>query len=257
MFKLIVTLLISSFFIDSSWGTNELRELEYAEKIESSSVSGDIIWLKAQSRDFLALYIETEKKANLGTAIIIHPMGGNPDQKKLMSPLRTFLPENNWASLSLQMPIMEVGAEIADYFRLFDNAKARIQAGIEHLKKGGVKNIVLIGYGLGGMMALYFLQEEANAAEIKAIVTVSLGVPRTEHKKVQIIDFISEIKQPFFDVFAEFDLAEVTKSARKRRIAGKANSDFRQLKINGAGHSFQYNQELLVKRIYSWMNLTL
>lgn len=254
MFRLILALIINSFLVNS-WASNEILEFEYVEEIISSLKTGEIVWLRAEDRKFLALYIETEKKTNLGTAIILHAKGGHPAQKKLINPLRTFLPRHNWATLSMQMPVLEAGAEKKDYYALFENAQARIQAGIDHLKKGGVQNIVLIGYGLGGMMALYFLQENENAAEIKALVTISLGVPDTVNKNAQTIDFISEIKQPFLDVFAANDLAVVTKTARKRRIAGKSNSDFRQLKIEGAGHSFQYNQDLLVKRIYSWMNL--
>jgi predicted esterase len=254
VFRLILALIINSFLVNS-WASNEIRELEYAEEIVSSLKTGGIVWLRAEDKKFLALYIETEKKTNSGTAIILHAKGSHPNQKNLINPLRIFLPRHNWATLSMQMPVLETGAKNEDYFPIFENAQARIQAGIEHLKKGGVQNIVLIGYGLGGMMALYFLQENENAAEIKALVTISLGVPDTANKNAQTIDFISEIKQDFLDVFAANDLANVTKSARKRRIAGKSNSDFRQLKIEGAGHLFQNNQDLLVKRIYSWMNL--
>ncbi len=248
--------MINSFFLVESWATNEIREFEYAEEILSSFKTGEIVWLKAKERKFLALYIETENRTNFGTAIILHAKGGHPNRKNLINPLRTFLPEHNWATLSIQMPVLEVGAENEDYYPLFEKAQARIQSGIEHLKKGGVQNIILIGHGLGGMMALYFLQENDNAADIKALVTISLAVPNTAQKNVQIIDFISEIEQPFLDIFAANDMADVTESARKRRIAGKLNSDFRQLKIEGAGHAFQYNQDLLVKRIYSWMDLT-
>lgn len=255
MFRLALILVFYSC-LTISWASNELRELEYAEEIESSFSTGTIVWLKTNNRKFLTIYTETGQKENLGTAIILHPMDGHPDQTKLINPLRTYLPEHNWATLSLQMPVLGINATEKEYYPLFEDAQARIQAGIDYLVSAGVKTIVLIGYGLGSMMAIYFLKENANLVDVKAIVAISLGVPKSEQNKVQVIDFISEIKQPFLDIFAEYDLPEVTDSARKRRIAGKASSDYRQFQLEGEGHTFQHDEGLVVKRVYSWINRT-
>ncbi len=238
----------------SSWAANEIRELEYAEEIKSSFFTGKIIWLKTKNKSFMVLYTETEDVENLGTVIILHPMGGHPNQKKLISPLRTYFPEHNWATLSLQMPVLGIGAKEQEYYALFDDAKERIQAAIDYLLSAKVKNIALIGYGLGGMMAVYYIKENANKTDIDALVAISLAVPETDRNQAQIIDFISSIKQPFLDIFAEFDVPEVTKSARQRRIAGKNNPSYRQFEIKGEGHLFLHDEGLAVKRIYSWIN---
>ena len=113
---------------------------------------------------------------------------------------------------------------------------------------------MLVGYGLGGVMAVYFVKEGGAVSEVDAIVAISLSVPDSEQQQVQVVDFIGDIKQPFLDIFAEFDLPEVTDSARKRRIAGKMSSAYRQFKIEGEGHLFQHDEGLLVKRVYSWIN---
>ncbi|MFW5443556.1 MAG: DUF3530 family protein [Methylococcaceae bacterium] len=255
MFRLVL-LLMTSCYITNAWATNELRELEYAEEIEATVSTGKIVWLSVKDKKFLTLYTETEETENLGTAIILHPMDGHPDQKKIINPLRTYLPLHNWATLSLQMPVLGIGAKEEEYYMLFDDAKGRIQAGIDYLVSAGVKNIVLIGYGLGGMMAVYVTKDDVNATNIKAIVAISLSVPKSKRKQVQIINSISKIKQPFFDIFAEFDLPQVTGSARERRIAGKVSSAYRQFQIDGEGHTFQHDEGLVVKRIYSWINRT-
>jgi predicted alpha/beta hydrolase family esterase len=255
MLKMLSILFLLTHF-SLSLASNKLREMDYAEKISSSNLIGEIVWLKAKNGKFLSLFTETEKIENLGTAIILHSMAGHPDQKKMISPIRTFLPQHNWATLSLQMPVLELGAKHQDYFSLFDDANARIQAGVDYLLAADVKNIVLIGYGLGGMMAVNYLQEKAESKDIKALITISLAVPETDQKQGQILDFIKVIKQPFLDIFAEFDLPEVTDTARKRKLAGKANSVYRQLQIEGEGYLFQHDQGLVVKRIYSWINRT-
>lgn len=239
-----------------SWASDELRELDYAEQIQASFSTGEIVWLQVKGKKFLTLYTETEEIENLGTVIILPPMDGHPDQSKLIKPLRSYFPEHGWASLSIQLPVLGVDAAEYEYYPLFDNAKARIQAAIDYLLAAKAKNIVLVGYGLGGMMAVYYLKENANKTDIKGLVTISLSVPESDQKQVQVINFINDIKQPFYDVFAEFDLPGVTESARKRRLAAKENSAYRQFKIAGEGHLFQRDQGLVVKRVYSWISRT-
>ncbi len=259
MFFRFFLVLVASIYLSISWASSEVREQEYAEEIETSYSGGEIIWLQAKGRKFLTLYTETEKVSSLGTAIILHPMDGHPDQKEIINPLRLFLPEHNWATLSIQLPVLGVSAKQLEYYPLFDDANARILAAIDHLKKGKVENIVLIGYGLGGMMASYFLNEQGvvkdlEKADVKAIVSISLAVPDSERKQAQVLDFIKLIKQPFLDIFAENDLPEVTDSARKRRLAAKEKKAYRQFQVAGEGHLYQHDEGLVVKRIYSWMS---
>lgn len=255
MLKILV-FVITCCQITSSWASNELRELEYAEEIKASLSVGEIIWLKAKEKDFLTLYTETEDEESLGTAILLHAKDAHPDQKIIINPLRTYLPKHKWATLSLQMPVLSVGATSDEYYLLFNDANARIQAAVDYLVSAKVENIVLIGYGLGGMMATYYLNENADKKAIKALVAISLAIPKTDRKQAKIIGFISRIKQPFLDIFAEFDSPEITRNARQKRVAGKTNSAYRQFKVKGEAHLFQYDEGLVVKRIYSWINRT-
>lgn len=254
MFK-VFFIFIAVTFNANSRASNELRELDYAEKIKATHSIGKVLWLKAKNRKFLTLYTETEKKQSLGTAIILHSMGRHPDEGKLVNPLRTYLPQHNWATLSLQMPILNFGAKQEEYYSLFGDANARIQAGIDFLVDAGVENIVLIGDGLGGMMAAYYLNQKTNNFEIIAIVAVSLSLPDSEKEQAQVFDFISEIKQPFLDIYLEQDAQKVISSARKKRMAGKNNLDYRQFKIEGEGNKRQHDEGMVVKRIYSWISL--
>lgn len=236
--------------------SNKVQELEYIEKIEANflpSAMGRIVWLKAKDSKFLALYTETEKKENSSTAIILHGIGKHADDGRLINPLRTYLPQHNWATLSLQMPTLNKNEKQEAYYYLFDEANSRIQAAVDYLVSADTKNIVLIGDGIGGMMGTYYLNKNADTY-VKAMVAVSLNVPKSEHQNAQVIDFISKINQPFLDVYTEHDPSEVTGSARKRRIAGKNSLAYRQFKIQGEGHKRSHDEGLLVKRIYSWIN---
>jgi pimeloyl-ACP methyl ester carboxylesterase len=257
MSKLLLGLLGLSFCISTGWASNKQREMEYAKNIKASLSIGKIVWLQVKDKQFLSLYTETEQKKTLGAAIILHSIGGHPNQQPLTRPLRTFLPQHKWTTLALQMPVQEMGAKQQDYYSLFDDAKARIQTGVDFLIDAGIDNIVIIGYGMGGMMAVHFLSETADESVVSAIATISLSVPNSKNKRVQVLDFIANIEQPFLDVSAEFDLPEVIENERKKRISAKGNPDYRQFVIKGEGHAYANNERLVVKRVYSWMNRVL
>lgn len=233
---------------------DEKREADFADGINKTLTIGKAVWLEAEGRKFLGLYTETEKAAGKGVVIILHDMDGHPDQKQLIYDLRVFLPEHNWTTLSLQMPLREVGVEKEDYYALFPEAAARIQSGIGYAKSNGAENIVVVGYGLGGLMGIYALSEQAT--DIKALVTISLPVPTTESKTAQTLELIKKIKMPMLDIYGAVDVPDVTESARDRRLAAKENTDYRQVKINDEGHAYLHDEGLLVKRIYSWLGVT-
>lgn len=239
---------------DACWASDQKREAEFADGINKTLAMGKAVWLESEGKKFLGLYTPTIKIASKGTVIILHDMGGHPDQRQLIYGLRVILPEHNWATLALQMPLREAGVEREDYYALFPEAAARIQAGISYAKSNGAENVVVVGYGLGGLMGIYALSEQA--ADIKALVTISLPVPTIENKVAQTLEFINKIKMPMLDIYGALDVADVTESARDRRLAAKENVGYRQIKINDEGHAYLHDEGLLVKRIYSWLGAT-
>lgn len=231
------------------------READFADSINLTLAMGKAVWLEAEGKRFLGLYTETVKADSKGAVIILHDMGGHPNQQHLVYGLRVFLPEHNWATLALQMPLREIGAGQDDYYALFPEAAARIRAGIEYAKSNGAENIAVVGYGLGGLMAVYALSEQA--ADIKALVTISLPVPGADNKVAQTLELIKKIQMPMLDIYGALDLVDVTQSARDRRLAGKENTGYRQIKIEDEGHAYLHDEGLLVKRVYSWLAVTL
>ncbi|NOT12757.1 MAG: DUF3530 family protein [Methylococcaceae bacterium] len=231
------------------------READFADEIAKMQIVGKRVWLETQGNKFLALYTETEKKLSHGAVIILHDQGGHPNQLQLIKTLRTVLPEHRWSTLSLQMPLREADATENDYYALFPEALARIQAGLSYLQGNKIDSIILAGYGLGALMAVYAQSEKPLA--IKAIAAISLAVPASQNKSVQTLEFIKKIDVPLLDIYAEQDQATVVDSARDRRISAKANAAYRQDKINNESHLYQYDEGLVVKRIYSWIERVL
>ncbi len=251
----VFVLCLTNLLGNACLASDEKREAEFADGISKTLTIGKAVWLEAGGKKFLGVYTEIEKVLGHGVAIIVHDMNGHPNQKQLIYDLRVLLPEHKWATLSLQMPLREAGAKKEDYYALFPEAAARIQAGIDYVKSNGAENIVVIGYGLGGLMSAYALS--VPTVDVKALVTIILPVPATEDKAAQTLEFIKKINVPMLDIYGAIDLPDVTESVRERRLAAKENPAYRQIKIDNEGHDYLHDEGLLVKRIYSWLGATM
>ncbi len=239
-------------FCNQLFSSDREIELDYFDRIKERLEIGEIVQLNKDSVPFIAIYSQTASPANKGTVIILHPVGSHPNHMHVIRPLRVFISDHSLATLSLQMPVLKNSAFETDYYDLFDQSNRRIQSAVDYLLSAGVKNIALVGYGMGGMMALHYINQQQPRG-IKALVTVSLAVPESDLPQVQVLDFIEILNIPYFDVYAEYDLPLVLASARKRKMAGQKTPSYRQVMFEGEGHLFEHDEGLLVKRIYSWI----
>ena len=233
---------------------DQRREQDYAEHIQRQLAVGRAVWLQTPRQPFLGLYTDAEKTDNRNAVIVLHDMGGHPDQLPVIRGLRAALPKHGWATLSLQMPVQEIGASLDDYVALFDDAAARIDAAVAYLQQGGAKRIAVVGYGVGAAMALYRLSAKPDG--IMAFAAISLPIGDNRLPQVQSLEQIKNIGLPFLDVYAEFDVAAVADSAWQRRMAAKDNPVYRQIRMEGEGHAYQQDDNLLIKRVYAWLTLT-
>lgn len=254
-FSITLFILLSLLQAIPATAADSIREQEYADLLQTNLPLGKIIRLKAGDRIFLGIYTHTEKTGPGNAAIILHDISSYPDQKPVVHELRTQLPRHNWATLALQMPVRETSASEADYYPLFPESHTRVRAAIEYLQSIGVTNIAVIGYGLGALMSVFSVNE--NAKDLAALVTISLATPDSTVSQAQTETFIKNIALPFFDIYAEFDIPAVTNTADRRKLAGRDNPVYRQKMMDGEDHAFKQENELLVKWVYSWLTSTI
>lgn len=231
------------------YASDSNRERGYQEVMSNLKLR-ELVELTAGDQKFTAVFNDAPKNPEKKAVLILHDMGGYPDQQPVIRNLRLEFPEHQWSALALQLPIRESGAKLDDYLSLFPDAAARIQAGLDFLTKREFKILAVVGYGLGSSMALYALAE--NSSAIKAVVTISL--PVYEASTVSTLALLKKIPLPVLDIYAERDAENVSSTAKDRRLAAKDNTSYRQLRLEGEDHHFQHEQGLLVKRIYSWLN---
>lgn len=235
---------LACLFAIEGGATDSAREAYYAEQIVKTLDSGEIVWLEAEGRKFLAVYTESELPDIKDAAIVLHDKGAHPDLKPLIHALRTELPKHRWSTLALQMPLRESGAENRDYYALFPGAAARLQAAIKFLNQKEFENIVIVGHGLGALMALQ--AQDQLRDDIKAMAFVGLPVPDSRHQAVRTLEFIQKAEIPLLDLYSSGDVPAVADSAAQRRSAAKSNADYRQVRLDD-------DETMTVKRIYSWL----
>lgn len=231
---------------------DDRREAQIAQEVQKTLDVGHAIWLDATGKKFLGLHTDTTKNPRAGMIILLHDMGGNPNQQAVIKNLRTFFPEHHWATLSIQLPIREVSAPVQDYYSLFPEAKTRVLEAIKFAKAQKSERVVVIGYGLGGLTASYALSD-LKTHDVDALVTISLPVPETNELNAQTLQIIPKLTLPMLDIYGENDEPNVVKNARDKKVAGKINPYYRQAKIDNEGHLFLHDDGILVKRIYSWL----
>lgn len=236
--------------------SNIAKEKRWAEQIKDNLVDGEPVWLRAkgQKEKFFGIYTKETAGHAQGGAILLHGMGGHPDWPDVISPLRTQLPEHGWTTLSIQMPVLDNDASLADYAPLFALVAGRINAAIAQLESKGINNIVIIGHSLGAAMGAYYLSQHSKS-DVRAFVGIGMGMSK-QYKSMDTPTSLARITIPVLDLYGEEDLFSVLSSVERRANAATqaGNKNYYPLRIVGANHFFQDQDEVLVKRVWSWLN---
>jgi predicted esterase len=236
----------------NSLATDIEREAEYARVIGEQLEIGEVIRLEAENKKFLAIYTETPQPNTQYAAILLHDKDGYPDQKPLIHSLRTTLPHHQWETLSIQTPVREKGAQAIDYLSLFPELVSRLKAANAYLKNKKIENVVLIGHGLGALMALYGQTQLKD--QFKAVVAISLPViDQPIQPEYQTVELLKKIEVPVLDLYGGLDRPEIMITANKRRLAAKENRGYRQDSLQFERTDSPDDEKLIVKRVYSWL----
>jgi len=255
MKKLSILLLIMTFYCLSwpAWSSDQTKEKRWSEQIIDSLLVGESCELEASNSKFLGIYTEANEGPGKRAAILAHGMGVHPDWPEVIYPLRSELPEHQWSTLSIQMPILANDAPIKDYTPLFDEAGPRIEAAIKYLKGKGHTKIVLISHSLGAAMGSVYLAA-SKPKDIHGFVAIGLSVIDSDEKMNGALA-LEKIQIPVLDLYGSRDLEGVLNSTQQRAKAAKkaGNKNYRQTEIEGADHFFASSEDILVKTVYGWL----
>lgn len=245
-----------SFSILAGSKSDLAKEKRWESQIIDSLLVGEAIKLKTKNAEFLALYAEPESKKIKGAVIIIHGIGVHPAWPDVINPLRMQLPEMGWHTLSIQMPVLANEASDKDYVPLFQEVPSRIQAGVDFLKKKGIKNVVLSGHSLGATMASYYLATKHDPV-IKTYAIISGGMGVTNYEHTHILGNLKKMPNiNIVDIFGSEDHPRVMENLKKRKsFFRKAQiKKYSTLRIHGANHFYRDKNDLLVEKLNIKLN---
>jgi pimeloyl-ACP methyl ester carboxylesterase len=236
--------------------SDRAKEKRWEQQIVPDIMVGDAVKLKASGVEFLSLYTPPANGESKGAVIILHGNGVHPAWPDVIEPLRTELPEHGWHTLSLQMPILHNGAVDKDYVPLFPEVPGRIQAGVDFLKKKGIKHIVLTGHSLGTTMATYYLADKPDPV-VDSLVLISGGPGVITDKRMNEVANLGRLHGvSVLDIYGTEDFPYVVDSMIKRRTLDirKNGNRYETLAIKGADHFYHDVEPALVQKFVQWID---
>jgi alpha-beta hydrolase superfamily lysophospholipase len=181
---------------------DDARESRWAGEVVPQLVVGEPVWLSTPQRArVLAIYTPasgTEKAA----VVVVHGAGVHPDWS-LIGELRSTLPEQGYATLAVQMPVLAADAPRSEYETLFPLAAQRLDAAVAWLRQHDHPRIAVLSHSLGAAMANAWIA--ASAPRPQAWIPIGM-----------MVDFATPPKLPVLDIVAERDYPETLASARVR-----------------------------------------
>ncbi len=228
------------------------REQRIAEEIVPHLFDGEALWLTARDRTFLALYTQADEP--VGAALILHGRDTHPEDGNVAGPMRVGLVEAGWSTLALQMPVLEKGKKYYDYLPILEFAHARIEAGLDFLRKQGYQTMVLAAHSCGVHMANDWLNRNGEQA-IDGYVAMGLGA--TDQGQVLKTPFpIDRMTVPVLDIYGseEYPRPLSMVSMRAEMLEKNGHPDSTQMVVEGAGHFFRDKGDTLTEMVANWLN---
>jgi pimeloyl-ACP methyl ester carboxylesterase len=178
----------------------------------------------------------------------VHPAWGFIDN------LRADLAEADYHTLSLQMPILAADAPFAAYGKTLPEAFERIDAGIQYLKKKGVRRVILVSHSGGAMTAVAYAAKRPQVP-LAGIVAIGLITFPNGPDTMQPALMLKSVHVPILDIYGSNDQYEVLSFTEARHAAAlkAGNKGYSAVQVPDADHFFTGQYQTLLKHIKNWL----
>ncbi len=233
------------FFSLSSFSQDYEREKRWSDEILPTLMVGDAVWLEQKNgHRFLGLFVDVQNAK--GSVIIAHGRGWSPDFE-FYGMLRTKLAEQGYATLAIQLPVLDSTAKLGDYIPVYPDARERFQLAVDFLKAKRYGKIAIVSHSLGATMAnQYLINTEERAVGAWVFIGIINGLAE-----------MFRIKIPVLDVFGSRDWSVIVGGSEDRRKQIENNAGSVQVIMPGAQHFFEGREEELVKIVAGFLDKTL
>ena len=249
-----VAMLVVFVFSMPAQASDLAKEKRWADQIVDALLDGESLYVNDGTSDFLAIHTEPMEGDSEKGVLVMHGTGIHPDWQTVIQPLRVALAEQNWHTLSIQMPILENEAPYEAYDAITPEAAPRIKASLEWFAAQGVKSVALVAHSRGATMAAYYLANIKQSLPDSVVGFAAVGMGRGNpdgHGKN--IEHLAQINLPVLDLYGSEDLEGVLASAPERAAAARGNERYQQVMVDGADHFFEGHDDALIEAVHQWL----
>jgi len=241
--------------------------------------------LTVAGQEIAATYMEETLGERHGAIIFFHDQGEQFESQGVVTPLRHALLKHGWSTLTLQLdypfetnillsPSMEqasdemssstdkdssepktdavdIGGDISKEMGSTDalppvSNKQRIDAAIALLQAKDIKQIIFLGHGKGGEIAVELL--DSIVPPISALILA--GTPALPSDQI-----FATFSFPILDIYGDLEPAMIISAIKHRKIVmkQKGNEQYAMREILGANHLFYGLQTPLELTVRDWL----
>jgi dienelactone hydrolase len=179
--------------------------------------------------------------------VLAHGRAQGPDGQ-VVGPLRRSIARDaGLTTLSLQLPVLTSPDYLA-YAATFPDAFKTLQAAVDFLtKEKGAKRIFVLGYSMGARMSTAFL---ATSGAPLVAGYIGIGVLEGGGELLDANQNIGKLQVPVLDLYADSTPLDLKSAENRKSLVG---SQFKQVRIPGANHSFKGYEADLSREIVAWL----
>lgn len=236
------------------------------DRLKADVAATELVELDVAGKKVLALQRKETRGQAEGGLILLHDVGAHADWEEVIGTLRRELNQYGWTTLAVQLPVPAVGTQASAYGPLIEQCQQRTSAALKHIKGQGLRNVVILGHGLGGRCATSFAASQKDPA-LRGLILVGMEAYTTLDPPQDSTALLAQVRVPIYDLYGYGDSNEVHRAGTERLALGRRlnrqhaeeearyreHPFYRQFVQDGADHFFSAQQALLVKRVYGWL----
>lgn len=231
--------------------------------------------LSVAGQEIDAAYLEESYGQRFGAIVLFHDLGKQYETRDVITPLRHELANYGWSTLTLTLDspsqanvLLSANLEQEPDNQATDSDNSdsqasetqqeklpaisneqRIQAAMAFLEAKQIEQIVFLGHGDGGRIAVETLSK--TALPISGLILVN--TPEIDDEQLQAL------KLAIFDIYGSNALAGTETAVKMRSVLMKrgAKGSYSARKVIGANHVFYGLDAMLSQHIKGWLKKTL